>query len=63
MEVLHIKYLFYPQLPSYHPNQENELAEHVILMEERFFGLTLNEMPGVAFNLAGSIKYSIILAM
>jgi hypothetical protein len=38
--------------PVFHHDQEKGLAEYVFVMENRFFGPTLTEMRGLAFNLA-----------
>jgi hypothetical protein len=31
---------------------EDEIAKHVLLLEERFFGLTMNDMQRLAFQMA-----------
>jgi hypothetical protein len=38
--------------PVFKQDQEKELAEYVSVMENRFFGLMLTEMRGLAFDLA-----------
>jgi hypothetical protein len=38
--------------PGFNQDPEKELVEYVFVMENQFFGLTLTEMRGLAFDLA-----------
>jgi hypothetical protein len=44
--------------PVFNQHQVKELAEYVFVMENRFFGLMLTEMRGLAFDLAERNKIS-----
>jgi hypothetical protein len=44
--------------PVFKQYEEKELAEYVFVMENRFFGLMLTEMRGLAFDLATRNKIS-----
>jgi hypothetical protein len=55
-ESLRVGYTLYRQLPPCNPNQENELTDCVVVMEKRFFGLALNELPGLAFMLTETLN-------
>ncbi|KAL1463803.1 hypothetical protein WDU94_015515 [Cyamophila willieti] len=40
--------------PVFNTEQENEIVDHVLLMEQRLFGLTLEDLRRLAYNLAES---------
>jgi hypothetical protein len=44
--------------PIFKQDQVKELAKYVFVMENRFFGLMLTEMRGLAFDLAEMNKIS-----